>query len=95
MEPEKAYEHLVKIAEQLNISVRCDDLRQSGFAVRSGLCKIRGERVFIMDTAKNTAEKVRLLADCLSQMNLEGIYVLPAVRILLDSASRSQGRFAF
>ena len=61
-----------------------DDLRITGIKVRSGLCKVKGEYVFIMDKHKPLRKKTKLLAQCLGRMAHEDIYVVPAVRELLN-----------
>lgn len=78
------YQHLMEIAEKLDIRVAEQNLRTTGVNAKSGLCRIRGERVFIMDKRLLVNEKIELLADCLRQMPLEEIYIMPAVRNILD-----------
>ena len=48
MNPEQVYQQLSELAERLGISVSEKNLRQVGIRVQSGLCKVRGESVFIM-----------------------------------------------
>ena len=74
----------MEIAEKLDIRVAEQNLRTTGVNAKSGLCRIRGERVFIMDKRLLVNEKIELLADCLRQMPLEEIYIMPAVRNILD-----------
>lgn len=83
MKPEQIYQALKELAEKLNIKVSEQNLRQSGVKAQSGLCKVKGQRHFIMDKHKSIYEKNELLAACLSQMPHEDIYVVPAVRELL------------
>jgi hypothetical protein len=87
MRPEQEYQHLENLAEQLGISIRYDDLGDPQGAARSGLCKLKGQQVFIMDSSKNLSERIRLLRECLSIQNLEGVYVLPAIREVLEGRS--------
>lgn len=83
MKPEQIYQALKELAEKLNIKVSEQNLRKSGVKAQSGLCKVKGQRHFIMDKHKSIYEKNELLADCLSQMPHEDVYVVPAVRELL------------
>lgn len=83
MESETIYEHLESIAERIGISIRCEDLSISGFPTKSGLCKIKGKTTYIMDASHTVHQKIALLAECLRQMDLEGVYVVPALRSLL------------
>lgn len=90
MEPEKTYQHLENLAEQLDISIRYENLAGSGLTAKSGLCRIKGRYFYIMDSSKSVFEKVRLLSRCLSEMDLEGVYVVPAIRKILEAARESR-----
>jgi len=89
MEPEKTYQYLENLAEQLGISIRYDDLSYSELPATSGLCKVRGRYFYIMDRSKSLSDKIKLLSQCLSQIDLDGVYVLPAIRKLLDASTSS------
>jgi hypothetical protein len=89
MEPENIYQCLEDLAEQLGISIRYHDLYDLEFHPRSGLCTLRGRHVYIMDRSTSISERIGLLSQCLCRMDLEGVYVLPAVRELLDAARRT------
>ncbi|NVL91215.1 MAG: hypothetical protein HWN69_09560 [Desulfobacterales bacterium] len=88
MEPEKTYQHLENLAGQLGISIRYESFHDQAAPTRSGLCKVKGRYFYIMDSSKSVSEKIKLLSQCLSGMDLDGIYVVPAIRKLLE---RSQG----
>jgi hypothetical protein len=87
MEPEKIYQYLENIAERIGISVRYEDLSVSGFPTKSGLCILKGKAIYIMDSSHTVHRKIDLLAECLRSMDLEGIYVVPALRSLLGPSS--------
>ena len=83
MKPEQIYQDLKNLAEKLNVTVSEQNLRKPGVKVQSGLCKVKGKNIFIMDKHESINQKNILLASCLSDMHHEDIYVLPAVRKLL------------
>ncbi|MCF8050473.1 MAG: hypothetical protein K9L59_04490 [Desulfobacterales bacterium] len=85
MSPEQIYEQLTELAEKLGITVSEKNLRQVGIRVQSGLCKVHGESVFIMDKHASIAEKVRLMAECLAQHPIEEVYLVPALREVIES----------
>ncbi|MCK4728431.1 MAG: hypothetical protein KAT27_05880 [Desulfobacterales bacterium] len=89
MEPEKTYQYLEDLAEQLGISIRYDDFSDPEVPATSGLCKVRGRRFYIMDRSKGLSEKISLLSQCLCRMDLDDVYVLPAIRELLDATRRT------
>mgnify|MGYP006302470497 FL=1 len=84
MDAEQIYQQLTELAEKLGISVSEKNLRQINLRVQSGLCKVHGEAVFVMDKHISTAEKIRLLSECLSQQPLEEVYLLPALREVIE-----------
>jgi hypothetical protein len=84
MEPQKTYQYLEELAEKIGISIRYEDLSNSEFTAQSGLCRIRGRCFYIMDTSKDLTQRIAALSECLSQMDLDGVYVMPAVRAILE-----------
>ena len=91
MKPEDLYQELVELAEKLQVSVSEQNLRITGIKVKSGLCKVKGEYLFIMDKHKPLNKKAKILAKCLSQMDHEKIYVVPAVREVLNRHTEKTG----
>ncbi len=90
MEPEKTYQHLENLAEQLGISIRYENLAESGLTAKSGLCRIKERYFYIMDISRDLSERVKLLAQCLGRMDLEGVYVVPAIRKILEATRGSR-----
>ncbi|MFC1858304.1 hypothetical protein ACFL9U_09805 [Thermodesulfobacteriota bacterium] len=85
MKPEQLYQHLKDLAEKLSISVSEQSFRKtSGIRVKSGLCKVKGQYIFVMDKRLSIQTKINELATCLANMPHENLYVIPAVRDLLD-----------
>jgi hypothetical protein len=84
MKPEQIYQELRDLAEKLGITVSEQNLRKSGFHVKSGLCKVKGKQIFIMDKEKSTHKKNMMLKSLLKELPHENIYVVPAVRELIS-----------
>jgi len=85
MKPEQIYQELRELAERLNIDVAEQNLRQTRVKAQSGLCKVKGQQRFIMDKHKSVRDKIEILAECLAQMPHEEMYIVPAVRELLNT----------
>ena len=83
MKPEEIYENLKQLAERLEITVSEENLKRSGVKVKSGFCKVRGNKLFIIDKRLKTNMKIDILAEFISSMPHEEIYIVPAVRDLL------------
>ncbi|MBA3028085.1 MAG: hypothetical protein FP816_04610 [Desulfobacteraceae bacterium] len=85
MKPEQIYKELINLAEKLDITVKEENLRKAGIHVNSGLCKIKGRDFFIMDKHKKLKEKIEILSECLSEQKHETVFVVPAIRELLNT----------
>ncbi len=88
MKPEQLYQNLKDLAQKLEISVLERNLRNTGIKVESGLCKVKGKYLFIMDKHMPLHVRNRILGYCLSKMSHEDIYVVPAVREYLDNVKQ-------
>lgn len=86
MQPEQLLSRLEGLAEQLKIPVRYAALATEELPGRGGLCILRGERRIIIERTLGYQEKARLLALGLAQFDLEGVFVLPAVRRVIEEA---------
>lgn len=82
---EALLEELKTLAGQLGIKVREEVLlREVGYRVRSGLCRVRGEDVIFLDRHTPPGERVEVLLTGLSGRDLEAHYLSPALRRLLE-----------
>ena len=88
MSPEQLYEHLKEIADKLGISVLEQSFKQAGLPVKSGHCRVKGEDLFIMDRSLPLVKKNQALTKFLSTRAHENIYMLPAVRELLQKKNK-------
>lgn len=86
MHPEELLSRLEGLAAQLNIPVRYASLATEELAGRGGLCVLRGERRIIIERTLGYREKARLLATGLAHFDLEGVFLLPAVREAIEAA---------
>ncbi len=80
--PPQLFDQLLSLAEALGISVRQDSIEDS----RGGLYILRGKRHLLLNRDLPLDEKADVLAETLKKENLDGIYILPAVREWLDKA---------
>ena len=84
MKPDQLYQELIDLAERMQITVSEQNLKTVGIKVRSGLCTVRGQKLFIMDKHKSLRKKIKILAAQLALISHEDIYIVPAVRELLE-----------
>ena len=85
MKPEQTYQDLKELAEKLGVTVSEQNLRITGIKVKSGLCKVKGKNILIIDKQISFQDKNEILASCLSKLPHENIFMVPALRELLDS----------
>jgi len=78
-------EELRELVEKLGIQVREELLlREVGYRVRSGLCRVRGADVVFLDRHLTPGERLEVLLEALEGRDLETHYVSPALRRLLE-----------
>jgi len=81
-------EELKELARRLGITVREETLlREVGYRVRSGACRVRGEEVIFVDRALPPGERLQVLLDGLAGRDLETHFLTPALRRLLERRS--------
>ena len=84
MKPEQIYQELKDLVEKLGITVYEQNLRKTGISIKSGICKVKGKQIFIMDKHKSIHKKNVILTSFLKELPHENIYVVPAVRELIS-----------
>ena len=89
---EELCEELKTVAERVGVRVREEVLlREVGYHPRSGICRLRGEEMLFVDRSLPIAERVAVLTDELRRRDLQGIYVSPALRCLLEGGVGERG----
>jgi ABC-type enterochelin transport system substrate-binding protein len=84
MKPDQIYQELKDLAEKLEITVSEQNFRNTGIKVKSGLCRVKGKNMFIMDKHKSIHKKIDALASQLTEFPHEELYVMPAIREILE-----------
>jgi hypothetical protein len=74
----RLFDELVDAARKVGIDVRVEAFGSS--RARGGLCVLRGKRVILVDEAAPLPDRIGVLARALSKVDLEGIFLPPAVR---------------
>ena len=80
MKSERLYQALKELAEKLGIEVAEQNFRLAGIPVRSGYCKVKGKDLFLIDKHKSLSRKIEILSAFLGQMEIEEVYLVPALR---------------
>jgi len=77
---------LERAADLLGIPVRYAELATEELAGRGGLCVVHGERRLIIERSLSDREKAHLLARGLARLDVDAIYLPPAVRDAIEQA---------
>ena len=81
-------EELKSAAERLGLRVREEHLlREVGYHVRSGSCRVNDAQVFFLDRGLPIQAQIDVLVDELAGRSLDTVYLSPAARALLERAA--------
>ncbi len=81
-------DELKQFAGRLGVKVREEVLlREVGYRVRSGACRVRGEDVVFVDRHLGPHERVDVLISALEGRDIEPHYLSPALRRLFERRS--------
>ncbi|MDD3473848.1 MAG: hypothetical protein PHS86_13785 [Syntrophaceae bacterium] len=79
-------EHLEELASRLGVTLREENLSASGHHSGGGYCKVHGQNIIFINKRDSRQRKIRILARSLNKFNLEGVFVPPAVRRIIETS---------
>ena len=84
---------LEDVARRVGLEVRVEEPWRGGPSA-GGMCLLRGRRVVLLDALAPLPERVEVLCEALSELDLDTVFLPPALRarILRRSAARSGAR---
>jgi len=84
-------EELKTVATRLGFEVREERLlREVGYRVRSGSCRVRETNVILLDRGLPPAAQIDVLVEELAGRRLDEVYLSPAARRLLESTAAAR-----
>jgi hypothetical protein len=82
-------EELKALAARVGLEVREERLlREVGYQVRSGSCRVRGQNILFLDRDLPPAGRLEVLLEELSARDLGEVYVSPELRRILGTDER-------
>ena len=78
-----------ELARNLNIIVRYEKILKESAFFPGGFCRVKGKDMIIINSKASLDDKIEIMARALLPFDLSQIYVLPAIRELIDSFNRS------
>ena len=86
---EAILEELKTLATRLGLEVREEKLlREIGYHVRSGACRIREQNLILIDRDLSPASRMEVLLEELAQRDLGDVYISPELRRMLGKEDR-------
>lgn len=81
MNKQRLAEELLALLEANGVTIRRDQLGGSG----GGLCAIKGQAIFFLDTEAQSAEVAAACAEAVSKVvDIEKVYIRPEVREFIE-----------
>ncbi len=78
-------EHLEEITSRLGIDLRYENLVHGRIRTEGGYCKVAGKPMILINRRESRRSKIRILTTSLKKLDLEGIFIPPGVRKLIEN----------
>ena len=83
-------DELKALAVRLGFEVREEKLlREVGYRVRSGACRLRGTQLILLDRSLPPSAQIDVLVEQLAGRPIDEVYLSPAARKLLEAAPKA------
>jgi hypothetical protein len=84
MNKQRIFEELLALLEANRVTIRREPLGGGG----GGLCTIKGEPIFFVDTQASSAEMAAVCAEAVSRVvDIEKVYIKPEVREFVENTA--------
>jgi hypothetical protein len=80
-------QHLEEIATRLGVELRYENLANGAIRSDGGFCRVSGKAMILINRKDSRRRQIQVLARSLKKLNLEGIFIPPAVRRAIESRS--------
>jgi hypothetical protein len=81
-------EHLEEIALRLGVELRYEQLGMGGLRCDGGYCRVAGKPLILVNRKDSRRRKILVLARSLAKLDLEGIFIPPAVRKIIETENQ-------
>ncbi|NIP99044.1 MAG: hypothetical protein GWM98_00285 [Nitrospinaceae bacterium] len=72
-------------AQKLSVEIEFTRFEESDFAIQSGLCKVRGQSLILVDRALPVTRQIEIILNALRQFDLDHLYIASWIRERLDN----------
>jgi hypothetical protein len=78
-------QHLEDLTHRLGIELRYENLGTQGIKCEGGYCMVAGKPIILVNRKDSKRRKILVLAKALRKLNLEGIFIPPGVRRIIEN----------
>tara|TARA_A100001011_G_scaffold309907_1_gene326338 strand:+ start:432 stop:692 length:261 start_codon:yes stop_codon:yes gene_type:complete len=82
MKKEKLYVEFESLAEKIGLRI----IKGIG-DFQGGSCIIKDEKVIVVNKRKPVEQKLKILASCFNKIDLNGVYIVPALRAYIEDSN--------
>ena len=82
MKKEKLYIEFENLAEKLGLRI----IKGKG-DFQGGSCMVKDEKVIVVNKSKPIEQKLKILASCFSEIDLNGVYIVPGLRNYIEDSN--------
>jgi len=78
-------QHLEDLTHRLGIELRYENLATPAVKCEGGYCTVAGKPIILVNRKDSKRRKILVLAKALKKVNLEGIFIPPGVRRIIEN----------
>ena len=78
-------QHLEDLTHRLGIELRYENLGTPAVKCEGGYCMVAGKPIILVNRKDSKRRKILVLAKALRKLNLEGIFIPPGVRRIIEN----------
>ena len=82
MNKDKLYNEFEDLAMKLGMRI----IKGKG-DFKGGACILKDEKIIVVNKRKPVEQKLKILASCFNKIDLEGVYIIPALRTLIEESN--------
>jgi len=91
MDAQALFAELEDLLRRLGVTIKSERLATTAPWVKGGLYKVKGQTCCLIDSSAPLSETNDVLLDAVAQLDLEDVYIKPAVRELIAPHKSKEG----
>ncbi len=91
MDAQTLFAELEDLLRRLGVTIKTEKLSTTAPWVKGGLYKVKGQTCCLIDSSAPLSETNDVLLDAVAQLDLEDVYIKPAVRELIAPQKSKEG----